>query len=368
MTRIDLRHASGLTHIHVDSAAIETSLPELKPWFEDRCVFVVTSPIVWDLYQLKLVQMEAAASRWHVLMVPDGESAKTLQVVTSLWEKMVEFNGLRDSRVVAFGGGTVGDVGGFAAACFLRGIEFVQIPTTLLAQVDAAIGGKTGVNLSDAKNSIGRFHHPKAVICDVDLLSSLPSRQLRSGLVEAIKIAAFFDLEMLTQIEENLDNILSADAAALIPVVAGAARLKAMVVEADAEESGSRMLLNFGHTLGHALEAALEFGELKGADLTHGEAVAYGMLFALRLAQRRGFHQAQTIRMQALLQRLSLPELPSFDIDRLLDLIAGDKKVRESSQAWALPSRLGHGKIVTGINESEIRTTLGGFLRNPWDA
>lgn len=368
MPRLELRHASGVTKIHIESAALEASLAELEPWFEDRCVFVVTSPKVWSLHGAKMTQIESAASRWYVLDVPDGEPAKTLRVATSLWEKMVELRGHRDSRIVAFGGGSVGDVAGFVAACFLRGVEFIQIPTTLLAQVDAAIGGKTGVNLPTAKNCVGRFHHPKAVICDVDLLSSLSPRQLRSGLVEAIKIAALFDVDLLSQIENEFSEILAAEAAALIPLVAGAAGLKAMVVEADAEDNDTRRLLNFGHTLGHALEAAGNFDELNSDVLSHGEAVAYGMLFALRLAHPRGFDRAEAGRMQSLLHRLSLPELPRLDIDRLLRFIRVDKKAGESTQAWALPTRLGCGKMVTDIEESEIRTTLKSFLRDPWRA
>jgi 3-dehydroquinate synthase len=329
-------------------------------------VFVVTSPKIWKLHGAKLDLIQASASRWNLLHVPDGESAKTLRVVSSLWERMIELRGHRDSRVVAFGGGTVGDVAGFVASCFLRGIEFAQIPSTLLAQVDAAIGGKTGINLPDAKNSVGQFHHPKAVICDVDLLSSLSTRQLRSGLVEAIKIAAFFDLELLAEIEENLDKLLAGDSETLVPVVAGAAQLKAKVVEVDVAEKSTRMLLNFGHTLAHALEASLDFDETSKGELSHGEAVAYGMLFALRFARQRGLSSVEAARLRGLIERLSVPQLPQIEVDRVIGLMRGDKKSRESCRAWVLPSRLGQGTIVNDIRETEVRTELEKFVQDPW--
>jgi len=221
-----------------------------------------------------------AAARWEVLEVADGEAAKTVESAAGLWNRMLAAEGKRDSRVVAFGGGSAGDLAGFAAGCFLRGLEFVQIPTTLLAQVDAAIGGKTGVDLPGGKNTVGLFHHPALVVCDTAILPTLPRGELRSGLVEVIKMAALLDLELLALVEEHLDLLLAGDAAALGPVVAGAAAAKIGVVECDPTEQGDRRLLNFGHTLGHALES------VRG--LRHGEAVALGMVLEAGITKEMG--------------------------------------------------------------------------------
>src|SRR5262249_37757256 len=202
---------------------------------------------------------------------------KTVATAERLWNEMLAAGGKRDSRLLAFGGGSVGDLGGFAAGCFLRGIDFVQLPTTLLAQVDAAIGGKTGVHLPGGQTPVGLFHPPARVVCDTALLPSLPRAELRSGLVEVVKMAALLDPPLLARVEEGLDALLEGDPAALGPVVAAAAAAKIGVVHRDPTEQGDRRLLNFGHTLGHALETARGHARPRP-----GEAGAYGPLLALR--------------------------------------------------------------------------------------
>jgi 3-dehydroquinate synthase len=322
---------------------------------------VVSSSPILALHGERLKPLRGAAARWVVLEVEDGEAAKTVGAAGRLWNAMLEAGGKRDSRVLAFGGGSVGDLAGFVAGCFLRGLEFVQIPTTLLAQVDAAIGGKTGVDLPGGKNTVGLFHHPAMTVCDTALLPTLPRGELRSGLVEVIKMAALLDPELFAQVEENLGILLTGDPAALGPVVAGAAAAKIGVVERDPDEQGERRLLNFGHTLGHAIETSCAY-----AGLRHGEAVAYGILFALRLAERRGVEADLAVRLRALLGRLDLPALPPLDPAGLIAHMARDKKAREGGLVWVLPVRWGAGTMTSGVPWEEVSAELVELLRDPF--
>ncbi len=335
-------------------------LPELEDWLARRTAFVVTTPRVLALHGERLEILCQAASRWVILEVEDGEAAKNVAAAERLWNAMLSAGGKRDSRVVAFGGGSVGDLAGFVAGCFLRGTELVQIPTTLLAQVDAAIGGKTGVDLPGGKNTVGLFHHPRMVVCDTSLLPTLPREELRSGLVEVIKMAALLDPQLFARVEQQLDSLLQGDPAVLGPVVAAAAATKIAVVERDPTEQGDRRLLNFGHTLGHAIEAACAY-----AGLRHGEAVGYGILFALRLAGRRGLSPDVAERIRALLRRLALPPLPALDPAALMAGMARDKKARESGLVWVLPRALGEGWMTGGIPDGEVAAELREFLADP---
>jgi 3-dehydroquinate synthase len=268
--------------------------------------------------------------------------------------------GKRDSRLLAFGGGSVGDLGGFVAATFLRGISCVQLPTTLLAQVDASIGGKTAVDLPEAKNSVGAFHHPHAVVADTRWLATLDARQRRAGLVEAFKMAYVLDGPQFGAFEALLPGLLAGDPAALATAVPEAAAIKARVVERDPTEQGERALLNFGHTLGHALEAA---GGYQG--LLHGEAVAWGMLFALRLARRRGLSAASAQRLEQVLRVFALPPLPSVEPETLLTLLGRDKKAREAGVGWVLPVAVGTGRWGVVVPPTEVAAELSEFLRAP---
>jgi 3-dehydroquinate synthase len=266
---LGLRHPAGETSIRIGEGALAAAAAPLNAWVAGRALFVVSDPRVLALHGAALAPLREAARRATILEVPPGEAAKTLATAESLWSRMLEAGGKRDSRLVAFGGGSVGDLGGFAAGCFLRGIEFAQLPTTLLAQADAAIGGKTAVDLAAAKNSVGVFHHPVFVIGETDFLRTLPAEELRSGLVEVIKMAALLDAPLLARLERDLERLLAGDPAALAPVAAAGAAAKVAVVERDPDERGARRVLNFGHTLGHAIEAELGYRGLR-----HGEAVA----------------------------------------------------------------------------------------------
>jgi 3-dehydroquinate synthase len=360
ISRLTLEHPDGVTPILVGEDALAAAQPELAEWLGGRTAFVVTTARVWALHGDRLDPLARAAARWVILEVEEGEEAKSVESAERLWNEMLAGGGKRDSRLLTFGGGSVGDLGGFAAGCFLRGIEFVQIPTTLLAQVDASIGGKTGVDLAGGKNTVGLFHHPRWVVSDTSVLPTLPVEELRSGMVEVIKMAALLDPDLFTLVEEQLETLLEGDPEALGPVVTAAAAAKIGVVERDPKESGDRRLLNFGHTLGHAIESACGYEGLR-----HGEAVGYGILFALRLALVRGLDRRTAERIHALILRLGLPPLPALDPEVLVAAMARDKKALESGLVWVLPRTLGEGWMAGGIVPSEVRTALRAFLRDP---
>ncbi len=370
--RLELRHPGGTTPIRVGAGALAASLDDLGGWLEGRAVFLVTTPRVAALHGDALEPLLARAARRARIEVEEGEAAKGLATATRLWEEMLAGGGKRDSRVVAFGGGSVCDLAGFAAGAFLRGVEVAHVPTTLLAQVDAAIGGKTGVNLPGAKNAVGLFHHPSMVVCDTSLLATLEAAEVRSGLLECVKMAIVLDADLLAVLERDLERLLAADPEALAPVVASAAAAKIAVVELDPSEAGPRKVLNFGHTLGHALEVALAAGSPDPAapppappsapPLRHGEAVGYGMLFALRLAERRGRAPEAAARARRLIARFELPPLPAVEPEALLAAMRRDKKARESGIAWVLPGRPGAAALDERFDEAEIAAELRDFL------
>jgi 3-dehydroquinate synthase len=361
LRNLTLRHPGGETPVWVGEDALAAVRERLAGWLQGRKVFLVSTPRVLELHGERLAALRDAAARWVTLTVDEGEPAKSVSTAERLWNEMLEAGGKRDSRLIAFGGGSVGDLGGFVAGCFLRGIEVAQVPTTLLAQVDAAIGGKTAVDLPGGKNTVGLFNHPQMVVCDTSVLPTLPHEELRSGLVEVVKMGFLLDPELFARVEAELELLLAGDPAALGPVVAAADAAKIGVVERDPTEQGDRRLLNFGHTLGHAIESSLGYGGLR-----HGEAVGYGILFALRLAVRRGLDPAAAARMRALLARFDLPPLPTLDPEALLTHMARDKKALEGGLVWVLPAALGEGRMVRGIGREELAAELAGFLRVPF--
>ncbi len=359
--RFELRHPTGSTPIWIGHGALGDAAVELAAWARGRALFVVSTPRVMGLHGERLAALRAAAARSEVFEVAEGEPAKTLATAGELWNRLLAAGGRRDSRIVAFGGGSVGDLAGFVAGAYLRGVEVGQLPTTLLAQVDAAIGGKTGIDLPAAKNAVGLFHHPAFVVGDTGLLSTLPRGELRSGLAEVVKMAVLLDAELFALVERDLERLLAGDGEALAPVVAAAARAKVKVVERDPAEHGERQLLNFGHTLGHALESVAAYRGLR-----HGEAVAYGMLFAVRLALRRDLDPVPAGRLAALVRRFELPPLPDLAIADLMAAMGRDKKACEAGLAWVLPAALGHGKIGVAVPVSEVEAELGSFLASPF--
>jgi 3-dehydroquinate synthase len=266
--------------------------------------------------------------------------------------------GDRGSLLIAFGGGIVGDVGGFLAAIFMRGIPYVQVPTTLLAQVDSSVGGKTGVNLPEGKNLVGSFHHPLAVFADIDVLGTLPDRELRAGLMESIKAGIIRDRALVRFMEEHADEVLGRDPKALEWVIAASIRMKAGVVNRDERESGLRMILNLGHTVGHALEQATGY-----KTLLHGEAVGWGMVATLYLARKRGpISAAQFERLERLIHRYG--PLPALTVraSKILAAASGDKKNVGGVRRFVLPVGIGDAGIVEDVTAAELEAAVGYML------
>jgi 3-dehydroquinate synthase len=321
-----------------------------------RRVFVLTSPEIWALWSKAF--LSSFAEPPIALFLPSGEKHKTLSSVEGLARQMAAAGGDRGSLLIAFGGGIVGDVGGFLASIFMRGIPYVQVPTTFLAQVDSSVGGKTGVNLPEGKNLVGSFHHPLAVFADIGLLGTLPDRELRAGLMESIKSGVIRDRSLVRFMEEHAGEVLGRDAKALEKVVAASIRLKAGVVGLDEREGGLRMILNLGHTVGHALEQATGY-----KTLLHGEAVGWGMVAALFLARQRGLvSRAQFERLESLIYLYGpLPPL-KLRAARVVAATGGDKKNLGGVRRFVLPLGVGDAGVVEDVTAAELEAAVGYVL------
>ena len=357
VARLTVSHPRGTTAVTIGPGAFAVAAQELSEWTRRRRVFVITTAQVHELHGEAIGALVETAASHEVIEVEEGEAAKSLASAESLWCRLVESGGKRDSRLVTFGGGSVGDLGGFVAGCFLRGIGYAQLPTTLLAQVDASLGGKTAVDLPEAKNSVGLFHHPDLVISETGWLATLPRRELVAGLMEAVKMGFTLDPVLFERLEQTLESATAGAPAVLGEITVRAAAAKIAVVEADPEEGDHRKVLNFGHTLGHALETATSYEGLR-----HGEAVGWGMRFALRLARRRRLDEGAAVRLERLLDRADLPELPRLELDRLVELTARDKKAREGGLTWVLPTAVGAVEMVDDVGGVELRAALEQFL------
>jgi 3-dehydroquinate synthase len=321
--------------------------------------FVVTTADVWDFHGARVAS--ALSEHPHeVLFFPGGEERKRMSEVEKLAEQMVERGGDRSSLVIAFGGGIVDDLAGFLAAGFMRGVPVIQVPTTLLAQVDAGVGGKTGVNLASGKNLFGVFHQPLAVLIDPDVLVTLPEREYRAGLYEVLKTGIIRSRQLFQIMVERRDQVLNRDSRVVEDMVAQSVEIKAEVVSADERESGLRRILNFGHTLGHALEAETGYSRL-----LHGEAVAFGMRAAANLAVLHGDlpeAAGATIR-DAVAAYGPIPPLAGVAPENLVRRLRSDKKTVQGTIHFVLPVDIGEVKVVSGIEDSQIlaaaATTLG---------
>jgi 3-dehydroquinate synthase len=303
-----------------------------------------------------LAQVSGTPVHCGTLVLPAGEANKNLDAVSKVLDALARLSATRDACVLALGGGVVGDIAGFAAACWMRGIDFVQCPTTLLAMVDSSVGGKTGVDHPAGKNLIGAFHQPRAVIADIATLATLPDRELRAGLAEVVKTACIGDADFFGWLEAHADALLARDADALIHAIARCCRFKAGVVERDEREAGERALLNFGHTFAHALETAAGYGTL-----LHGEAVAIGMVLAARLSVRTGMaDMADTARLRSLLERFGLPvAIPEgVAAEALLARMRLDKKNRAGALRLILWRGIGHAEIVERVDDPAVMQVL----------
>ena len=312
--------------------------------------FLITSPAIWKLWSEKVRASFPETQSPTVLFLPAGEKYKRMAAVESLAEELAEAGADRDSLLLAFGGGVIGDITGFVAAIYMRGIPYVQIPTTLLAQLDSSVGGKTGVNLAAGKNLVGSFHHPRSVIADIDLLSTLPAAELRAGLQEAVKTGIIQDVKLFRYLEQKQLEALAGDPAVLAKILAASIQVKANVVAEDEKESGLRMTLNFGHTLGHAIEAATGYKKL-----LHGEAVGWGSIGALHLGLARKSISANDFARAANLI-LAFGPLPRFraSAQQLVDLTAADKKTRSGRRAFVLPLGIGKVEVVYDVTDAQL--------------
>ena len=320
-----------------------------------RKVAVVTNDKVGPLYAT-FVHSARAGAETHDLVLPDGESHKTLTTVSKIFDVLIERRFARDDLIVALGGGVIGDMAGFAAACYQRGIGFVQIPTTLLAQVDSSVGGKTGVNHPQGKNMIGAFHQPRAVIADITTLRSLPEREFRAGLAEVVKYGLIGDAKFFEWLEQNVDRLLALDPSALAHAIHHSCVMKAAIVARDEHERGDRALLNLGHTFGHTIESATGYSRW-----LHGEAVAAGLLMAASFSRRCGLiDTAAESRIATLLQRLGLrtDARGELSVDAARAAMSLDKKALGGRMRFILLRGIGQAFVTDDYPAEALTSTL----------
>jgi len=336
-----------------DAITYDITIDALKKLHFDTNVIIVTNPTVAEYHLEKLLE-RVTATKLNVVTIPDGEKYKTLETVVSILNECFEYKLDRKSLLIAFGGGVIGDMTGFTASLYQRGIDFIQIPTTLLSQVDASVGGKTGVNNTYGKNLIGAFYQPKAVYIDPSFLETLPPREFAAGLAEVIKMAVMFDKDFF----DYLNTIDFRDTQAIKEMIAKSVSLKASIVNQDEKEAGIRAVLNYGHTFGHVVE-----NETNYTTYLHGEAVAIGMVMANALAIELGlFTEEEDKIVKELLKSASLPTSYIIkDVDDFYEHFFLDKKSAKGSIKFILPNSLGNHKIVSDINEKIVKKVLQTF-------
>lgn len=326
----------------------------LKKYFPSREVVIITNKTVAKLYHSKISSL--LASHWNAqwIEIPDGERHKNLKTVESIYHQLLKAKAHRKTGIIAFGGGVVGDIAGFVAATYLRGIPFVQIPTTLLAQVDSSVGGKTGVDLKSGKNLVGAFYQPKWVLIDTQFLTTLPHREFLCGLSEVVKYGILGDKKLFEFMEKNVGKILAMDHNALLFLIKHSCQMKANLVSKDEKESGLRSLLNLGHTLGHGIETLSGYTRIH-----HGEAVSQGMAYAALLSSKRGFcSQNDTTRIVNLLKSLGLPtKLPKFSKTAYQNVLSRDKKSAGQTIRYVAIQKIGKA-FLCALTKQEITAYL----------
>ena len=317
--------------------------------------FLVSNTTIWRIHDSAFATLTAE----DPILLPDGERYKNLQTVGRIYDALIRARADRACALVALGGGVLGDTAGFAAATYLRGVPVVQVPTTLLAQVDSAIGGKVGVNHAHGKNLIGAFHPPAAVVIDPALLATLPRREFRAGLYEVIKYGVIASPSLFERVASTLPALFKRDPDALLPIVAESCRIKAAIVEQDEHETGVRRTLNLGHTAGHALEAVTKYRRFR-----HGEAVAYGMLVAAEIAVARGsMSAADRAALAALIAKMGpLPAVADVPVDEILEAITHDKKIVAGQLHYVLPTAIGACEVVADVTKTEIERALRSLM------
>jgi len=348
--RVELGSRSYPIHIGADLIG----KGELYAPYLPSGVAIVTNPIVGPLY-LPRVRKALEGIKTTEIVVRDGEETKSWQTLNEVFDALLKARCGRDTLLIALGGGVIGDLAGFAAAVYQRGVPFLQVPTTLLAQVDSSVGGKTAINHPLGKNMIGAFYQPRAVISDVATLDTLPDRELRSGIAEVIKHGFALDAAFVDWLERNIGLLLKRDAAALTHAVKRSCELKARIVAADEREAGDRALLNFGHTFGHAIETGAGYGAW-----LHGEAVAAGMVMAAELSALMGeLRKTEVSRVRELLKRAGLPvKGPALAPERMLELMAVDKKAAKGRTRFVLLESIGRAALRGDVDEALVRKAI----------
>jgi 3-dehydroquinate synthase len=343
--------------IDIDTGSLARSGPFMLDRAQVSHAVIITDTHVESPHAQSIAaSLSAAGVAVDLLVIESGEEMKSAEAAESLWNKLLELGADRKTAIVAVGGGVIGDLAGFVAATFARGLRFFQVPTTLLAQVDSSVGGKVGINLPTAKNMVGAFWQPHGVLIDTAVLGTLPEREYRSGLAEVVKYGVILDADFFAWLEANVQGLVERRPEALRHIVARSCRLKADVVEHDERElTGLRAVLNYGHTFCHPFESLTGYGQL-----LHGEAVAMGMICASRLAEQLGRVDAAFTRRQSdLLTALGLPvEPPQLDCAQVLEAMSHDKKVEHGKLRFVLPTRMGHVELVGGVEADQVRRAL----------
>ncbi len=351
-TRIEVAAGAGAYPVVIGAGAL-ASLPRLldQSGLGPRRI-IVSSPIVWNLHSDAI---KRAATEPQPILVPDGERFKNSVTVGRVYEALISLGADRSTVIVAVGGGVIGDLVGFAAATYLRGVRLVQVPTTVMAQVDSAIGGKVGINHPLGKNLIGAFHAPRLVVADPSVLATLPRREFRAGLYEVVKYGVIASPALFDQVANTLPVLFARDENAVASVVAESCRIKADIVSADERESGLRRVLNFGHTIGHALEAATKYRRFR-----HGEAVAYGMLAAMHLGVARGVTPAGARdRLSDMIAKLGpLPPVADLSGKEIVAAIAHDKKIVAGTLHFIAATDIGQTMTIKDVTEKELRVAV----------
>ena len=349
--RLDVRSRAGEYAVHI-APGITAQLAQLMDAARVPARrFIVSNALIWKLHE----DLFAGLSDDDPILLPDGERYKTVQTVGRIYDGLIRAHADRASTIIAIGGGVTGDIAGFAAATYLRGITLVHVPTTLLAQVDSAIGGKVGVNHTLGKNLIGAFHSPSLVAIDPTVLTTLPRRDFRAGLYEVVKYGVIADRALFDRVRASLHGIFARDPGALLPIISDSCAIKARIVQEDERESGLRRLLNFGHTAGHAIESVTKYRRFR-----HGEAVAYGMLVAAEIAVARG--RMPSVDRQALADAIAemgpLPAVADLSKAALVEAMRRDKKVAEGTLHYVLPRSIGECEVVADVGAEEIIAAL----------
>ena len=355
MRKVKVRLGSDSYDVHIGPGILKEAGHRLtESGFGDKLV-IITNPIVKRLYSEALEQnLTREGFSVITLLVPDGEEQKSLETAGRLYHELSNCYAERTTPILALGGGVIGDLAGFVAATYMRGVPLIQIPTTLLAQVDSSIGGKVAVNHGQLKNKIGAFYQPRLVITDISTLRTLPPKEFANGLAEVIKSAVVWDREFFAYLETNLDGIKSLEDRGLEEMVFRSAKIKAEIVEKDEKDLGIRSILNYGHTIGHAIESAAEF------KMSHGEAVAIGMLAAASISNRMGILDINELaRLKSLIKRAGLTtETPNLELERIIQAIRHDKKILGGKIRFVLPKAIGDVFITDEVNPSLVEQVL----------